>query len=62
MMIVICLLLNELVLTSSGTLFKEDAAAGMEAGFKTSVRLGEQVEDVTVIEVIIRLLSQVIMR
>ena len=53
-MIVICLLLNELVLTSSGTLFKEDAAAGMEAGFKTLVRLGEQVEDVTVIEVIIR--------
>ena len=53
---VIFLLLNELLLTSGepGN-FVEDAGQWMEAGYKTWVRLGEEVEDVTVIEVRARL-------
>lgn len=53
---VIFLLLNQLLLTSCvpGN-FVEDAGQWMEAGHKTWVRLGEQVEDVTVIEVRARL-------
>ena len=49
---VIFLLLNQLLLTSCepGN-FVENAGEWMEAGYKTMVRLGEEVEDVTVIEV-----------
>ena len=49
---VIFLLLNQLLLTSCepGN-FVENAGEWMEAGYKTWVRLGEEVEDVTVIEV-----------
>ena len=54
---VIFLLLNRLLLTSGSGPgnFVEDAGQWMEAGYKTWVRLGEQVEDVTVIEVRARL-------
>ena len=55
---VIFLLLNSLVLTSCtggpGN-FVENAGEWMEAGYKTWVRLGEEVEDVTMIEVRARL-------
>ena len=55
---VIFLLLNTLLLTSciggSGN-FVENAGEWMEAGYKTWVRLGEEVEDVTMIEVRARL-------
>ena len=48
----IFLLLNRLLLTSGSGPgnFVEDAGQWMEAGYKTWVRLGEEVEDVTVIE------------
>ena len=54
---VIFLLLNRLLLTSGSGPgnFVEDAGQWMEAGYKTWVRLGEEVEDVTVIEVRARL-------
>ena len=56
---VIFLLLNTLLLTScSGGgpgNFVQNAGEWMEAGYKTWVRLGEEVEDVTVIEVRARL-------
>ena len=54
---VIFLLLNTLLLTScepAGN-FVENAGEWMEAGYKTWVRLGEEVEDVTMIEVRARL-------
>ena len=56
---VIFLLLNTLLLTSctggpAGN-FVDNAGEWMEAGYKTWVRLGEEVEDVTMIEVRARL-------